>query len=55
MPTSKVTMRNVIPEPNGTNSLHEAVLFEVPDVDLDAVVADARTRWAEVTTELNQE
>jgi hypothetical protein len=48
--TTKVTMRNVLPD-----ATHEVVLFEVPDDELDAVVQDAHSRWAEVITEPNQE
>lgn len=47
----KVVMRNLTTSPDGDVIYqHEAVDY-VPEEQLTAYVADARTRWAEVTTE----
>ena len=50
MPTThRVVMRSVVPSEDGTSIIHEAVDPHVPEADLPAYLADARTRWAEVT------
>lgn len=47
--THRVVMRSTLPGPDGSPVTHEAVDPHVPDADLASYLADARTRWAEVT------
>lgn len=53
MSTHRVVMRSVLPGPDGSTVVHEAVDPRVPDDQLDSYLADARTRWAEVTSTTN--
>ena len=53
MTTHRVVMRSVLPAPDGAPVVHEAVDPRVPDDQLDSYLADARTRWAEVTSTTN--
>ena len=53
MSTHRVVMRLVLPGPDGSTVVHEAVDPRVPDDQIETYLTDARTRWAEVTSTTN--
>ena len=55
MTTHRVVMRSTLTGPGGAPVVHEAVDPRVPDDQLDSYLADARTRWAEVTSTMNRD
>ena len=55
MTTHRVVMRSTLTGPGGAPVVHEAVDPRVPDDQLDSYLADARTRWAEVTSTTNRD
>ena len=53
MTTHRVVMRLVLPGPDGSTVVHEAVDPRVPADQLETYLTDARARWAEVTSTTN--
>ena len=53
MTTHRVVMRSTPTGPDGVPVVHEAVDPHVPDDQHDSYLADARARWAEVTSTTN--
>lgn len=49
--TVKVIMRNTVLSPEGDVTYQHEAVDHVPVEQLDAYLADARTRWASVETE----
>ena len=55
MTTHRVVMRSTPTGPDGVPVVHEAVDPHVPADQIDSYLADARTRWAEVTSTTNRD
>ena len=55
MSTHRVVMRSTLTGPDGAPVVHEAADPHVPDDQIDSYLADARARWAEVTSTMNRD
>lgn len=55
MTTHRVVIRATLSGPGGAPVVHEAVDPRAPDDQIDSYLADARTRWAEVTSTTNRD